>query len=341
MNTEHSEVRTLLLVLVLKIKNCPDTFTASMASRAINGLQGMSIEHIEVRTILFALIPKVKGVTDYFTAKDVSDALFGMQKLFGKIEAQSLVEYLLNQVLRLSTSLGAEEFHMLGTEDVLLLYRHISFALMNPAFGHMNVDHHAKWLLINNKLRKVITDRAKGTDAYLQQGSQIQYSPLGVEHAVATPIDGRDRILSVIWSVLDNSTAQIFCDTLLLNMFESDIVLQVAVGGAHRRSLDMEQDHHYSTRENMKENKDFVTINIEIEGRELSRHENPRYTLLRDNYLKAQGFYIVRVRSTDVMNAGTVQLSDWLMRMVDTLRKKKKLGNMPQDPSLRPYDGAG
>ena len=337
MSTDHTEVRTLLLVLVLKIKNCLDPFTAIMASRAINGLQGMSIEYFEVRTLLFALIPKVKNTPDYFTAKDVSTALFGMHQLFGKIESQSLVDFLFTQVMRLSTLHGGEEFNMLDTEDIVQLHIQISFALLNPTFTYMSTDRYTQWQIVNTQLQRVISHRAEDTHT---KRFHLQVDRVKDKETDAVPsVESRERVLSIIQASYNSTSVNILHDTLLLNMFQGDIVLQVAVRSKHEGSMrTIEPDTSALIGENKEQIMDFITINVQIEAEHSFKYENPRYTVLRDNYLKSQGVFVVRIRSTDVMNAETHQLSDWVMRMIGTIRERIKVESSAPEAARRPHD---
>ena len=333
MSADHTEVRTLLLVLVLKIKNCPDPFTAIMASRAINGLQGMSIEYFEVRTLLFALIPKVKNTPDYFTAKDVSTALFGMHQLFGKIESQSLVDFLFTQVTRLSRLHGGEEFNMLDTEDIVQLHIQVSFALLNPTFTYMSAVRYTQWQIVNTQLQRVITRRAEDThtERFHLQVDRVK--------EIDASVESRERVLSIIQASYNSTAVHILHDTLLLNIFQGDIVLQVAVRAKHEGSMrTIEPDTSALIGENKEQIMDFITINVQIEAEHSFKYENPRYTVLRDNYLKSQGVFVVRIRSTDVMNAETHQLSDWVMRMIGTIRERIKVESSAPEAARRLHD---
>lgn len=338
MSADHTEVRTLLLVLVLKIKNCPDPFTAIMASRAINGLQGMSIEYFEVRTLLFALIPKVKNIPDYFTARDVATALFGMHQLFGKIESQSLVDYLFTQVKRLSSLHNGKEFNMLDTEDIVQLHIQISFALSNPTFAYMSTDRYDQWHVVNTQLQRVISQRAE--DAHTKRFHlQVDREKDEETETDAVPsVDCRERVLLVIQAAYNSTSVYILHDTLLLNMFQGDIVLQVAFRAKRKGSMVTKPDTLALIGENKEQITDFITINVQIEEEHSSRNENPRYTVLRDNYLKSRGVFVVRIRSTDVMKAETHQLSDWVIRMIDAVRERRKVESSAPRAARRLHD---
>ena len=338
MSADHTEVRTLLLVLVLKIKNCPDPFTAIMASKAINGLQGMSIEYFEVRTLLFALIPKVKNISDYFTAEDVATALFGMHQLFGKIESQSLVDFLFTQVITLSSIHGGEEFNMLDTESIVQLHIHISFALSNPTFAYMSTDRYDQWHVVNTQLQRAISQRAEDAHTKRFHLQMDREEDKDKETDAVPSLDIRERVSSIIQAAYNSTSVYISHDTLLLNMFQGDIVLQVAVRATHEGSMLTESNTSASIGENKEQIMDFITINVQIEEEHSSRNENPRYTVLRDNYLKSQGVFVVRIHSTDVMNAETHQLSDWVIRMIDTIRERRKVERSGPQAARRLHD---
>ena len=59
-NCDNPEVRTLLLELSLKVKNCADSFRAETVGNALCGLQNMNYKCVELRTLLLILTPKIE-----------------------------------------------------------------------------------------------------------------------------------------------------------------------------------------------------------------------------------------------------------------------------------------
>ena len=79
MSNEHGEVRTLLIILAVKIADCREILAGTSLSCALYGLQGMTSDSPEVRTILKALTDIIADKQIQLDLRNVANAVYGMQ----------------------------------------------------------------------------------------------------------------------------------------------------------------------------------------------------------------------------------------------------------------------
>ena len=132
-----------------------------------------------------------------------------------------------------------------------------------------------------------------------------------------------------------NKSIKIYFNTLLFNIFESNIVLKVFIKNKKNKKIELlnyiEEFSDLNIGKNIpeekeekveKEDENYFLINIEIDGIEKTPEKKERFYHLRDEYLKSQGVYIVRVNNSDLKKSHEIELSRWLVTMVTHYTEK-------------------
>ena len=160
----------------------------------------------------------------------------------------------------------------------------------------------------------------------------------------------------------NDESIKIYFNSILFNIFDSDIVLKVLIKKKKNKKSEFlnyieefsdlniglqvtkereekEEKEEKEEREEKKgdddkvekrnrmanENENYFLLNIEIDGLENKPEKKAKFYHLRDEYLKSQGVYIVRVNYSDLKKSFEGELSRWLVKMVTHYTEKHQM----------------
>jgi hypothetical protein len=126
-----------------------------------------------------------------------------------------------------------------------------------------------------------------------------------------------EKIVSIIKKTFSELSVSVSLNDRILNIFENDIVLSIAVDDVYPAwNGEKRSNHERNLNVDKNENKERLILNIEIDGLNYKNEKKIRYRNLRDVYLKSQGISIVRVQASDIRKVKELEFSQWLIRMV-------------------------
>jgi len=126
MNSDSSEVRSVLRELSKKIAECSEPLRAQAVGNALYGLQNMNSDSSEVRSVLRELSKKIAECTEPLKGQAVGNALYGIRQL--TIDADMIP--FVSSCLNLISSCGRDGHF----SDICVLYQTLALLDENSNF---------------------------------------------------------------------------------------------------------------------------------------------------------------------------------------------------------------
>jgi hypothetical protein len=114
------------------------------------------------------------------------------------------------------------------------------------------------------------------------------------------------RVYSIAATAIKDSVLSISSNEYLFDLFESDIVLRVPIINIPSPFQSQERD--------------FLIINIEVDGIHHKQENKKRFFMLRDEYLKSQGVVIERIEVSTLKRKKDKEVKEWIQEKVTEAR---------------------
>ena len=165
-DTQTPEVLTLISHITHTAMNYTGSFNAREVSRALFGMQGMSVESPGVLELLAVLEPIIVKCDENLNALQIGMSFYGLQGLRRSAEAKILTDYIYDQMAQLVVS--TSKLTSLSYDDVKLLGQHFALTILEirEAFN----DYYPRWEEINLLICDELAYR-KGTENTLDSSS--------------------------------------------------------------------------------------------------------------------------------------------------------------------------
>lgn len=250
-------------------------------------------------------------------------------------------------------------FQHSSAEDITSVTKHL--IVLKESLDAVQEDKSKKWSCISDVLVNEIPRKKTAKDPFFENKnilSDFLSEISGNDHLTELRIktessidlevpknvkddDGKDvteeknetkTILTLAEKVFEkyaDDSVRIYSNVLIENIFESDIILRVSV--ENKREIKVMRNSKISEIKKSelspyekidKNDKSFFYINIEIDGVVDKPEKKQKFSFLRDQYLKSQGLYIVRVNVSDLNKVDEKEKEQWLIKMVDHFSRR-------------------
>ena len=288
MRSDSAEMKSLLWAIIPKINGCEESLSEQELGNALYGFKSMSGDCKEVRLLLTAMKPLVFNCQEVLTAESIGAALFGLRGCYRAPEIEPIMAYLSKSLEMLQTS--SNDFRSLVLKDALSLGQNL--CLSQDYLKRSRQVSNSKWFTIFATLSDEMMllqqrNEFKGTGS---SGKQEKY------------------FLALARKLFKGSNIEVFNDIFLMDLFQSDIIINIAMKKDSSKSL---------------------ILNIELDGPNHGRERKVFFSNARDDYLRGCGIHIERLDIDDMEKMSEEVLQDWLLDKVALALRDQKLINQP------------
>ena len=180
--------------------------------------------------------------------------------------------------------------------NLLLKYEH------NDSLSQSTLS---KWFQINNFILSVIEKRKTNNETSLLIKCSHQ--------------ELQNNLKSCISEVFHDRSIEINENSYLFNVFESNIILKLKKIDKHEKIDDKinlnERNFQFQN------DKLFNIVNIEIDSISSEREKKKLFQLRRDNFLKKNGIFVLRIHSVTLETLSKEEIKSWLINKISLIEK--------------------
>jgi hypothetical protein len=206
MDSQFIEVRTILSELIPKVRLCTQDLSDQAVGNALYGLQGMNSDSAEVCEMLSALVPKIYSFQGELNARGIGNSLYGLQGVNNQLESALLLDYLYNQIKRISKK-------SITTQDLVFLSQMLMITL-----SELKTNKNEKCL----KFENIKKDFLNEIDLRKQNGDKF----FEISNSRST---AEERVRTCTYKMLISTSVKAYFNTPICEIFECDMVLRVPV----------------------------------------------------------------------------------------------------------------